>query len=164
MDLPIIMRRIGWICFFALWVPFSTFFIGMIGMPTGEYDWAELPVISRYSILAVGIFFFSSFIFLFGASIVGWYINRSIRAEGVLAEAEVINLQDTGTTINNNPVVRLSLEVRPKNEPSFYADAEQLISRLAIPRYQPGSLIKVWYDPDSQEVALADEDDPQAST
>jgi hypothetical protein len=145
-------------CFFALWIPFGTLFIGMIGMPSGDYDWVELPILSRYSILAVGIFFFATFFFLFGASIVSWYINRSIRAQGILAEAEVINLQDTGTTINNNPVVRLYLEVRPKNAPVFEAEAEQLVSRLDIPRYQPGSTIKVWYDPDNQEVALADPD------
>ncbi len=162
MELPKIMRRIGWICFFTMWLPFGTLFIGMIGMPSGEYDWVELPVLSRYSLLAVGVLFFGSFFFLFGASIVTWYLNRTIRAEGILADAEVINLQDTGTTVNNNPVVRLYLEVRPADEPAFEAEAEQLISRLAIPTYQPGSIIKVWYDPESQDVALADLDETPA--
>ena len=156
MDLPKTMRRLGWISFFIMWVPFITLFIGMIGLPEGSYDWAELPALSRYSLLALGGFFFTTFFFLIGASIAAAILNRQIRATGELAEAEIIQIEDTGTTINNNPVVRFYLEVRPQGRSPFQAEAEQLTSRLHIPAIQPGRTLQVKYDPDTLDVALVD--------
>ncbi len=164
MDLPKLMRRLGWVSFFIMWVPFVTLFIGMIGLPEGSYDWSELPFLARYSLLAVGSFFIATFALLIGSTIATAIINRSIRDKGELAEAEILQIEDTGTTINNNPVVRFYLEVRPRDRSAFQAEAEQLTSRLHLPAIQPGKILQVKYDPDTLDVALVDLDKQLANT
>lgn len=32
------MRKLGWMAFTAMWIPFATMFVGMIGLPEGGYD------------------------------------------------------------------------------------------------------------------------------
>lgn len=152
------MRKYGWLCFTLMWLPFATLFIGMIGMPNGDYAWGELPALTRASLLAVGVLAIASTILLVGASIVSGVENREILKDGQPASAKVLRISDTGTTINNNPVVRLLLEVTPASQPAFQAETERLISRLQIPQIQPGMSVQVKFDPTSHEVALMDED------
>lgn len=151
-----IMRKVGWICFGVMWIPFTTLFIGMIGMPEGSYDIGELPLLARFSLLAVVLLGAMSMILLIGAVLVSSWEARTIRRTGLAARATVLEIYDTGTTINENPVVRLVLEVQPDREPPFQAETEQLIPRLKVPQVQPGMKVRVKYDPDDYGVALLD--------
>lgn len=152
------MRKLGWLAFTLMWLPFTTLMIAMVRMPEGEYAWTELPLLARFSILIGGAFAGAAAILLVGAPIVSGLQNRAVLNQGLPAEAIILKVTDTGTTINNNPVVRLLLEVHPPNQPIFQAEAERLISRLQIPQVQPGAIVQVKYDPASQSVALGDED------
>lgn len=154
---PKLMRRLGWIFFALMWIPFTGIFIGMIGMPDGEYAWSEIPVLTRYSMIGVGVFFVGTFAMQIGAIVVAGVTNAALRKEGIAAEAKILSISDTGTTINQNPVVRLRMEVQPPDGLPFETEAEQLISRLQIPMIQPGMTVPVKYDPDSLDVALVEE-------
>jgi hypothetical protein len=80
---------------------------------------------------------------------------RKIRAVGVPADATVVRIWDTGVTVNDDPVVAFLLEVKPTDRPAFQAETKALVSRLAVPRVQPGAQLKVMYDPnDTTRVAL----------
>jgi hypothetical protein len=80
---------------------------------------------------------------------------RRIRRVGERADAEIVDIWDTGITLNNNPVVGFKLLVRPENSGSYEARTEGLVSRLHIPRIQPGAVIQVAIDPeDRSRVAL----------
>lgn len=150
------MRRLGWISFGLAWIPFTTFFIGMIGMPDGDYAWVELPLLSRGSIVVGGLLFGLSTIMLIGAPMLSGLSNQSVLKNGRPAAAKILSISDTGTTINQNPVVRFTLEVTPSDGMPFQAEAEQLISRLQVPSVQPGAMVEVMYDPDTKSVALVD--------
>jgi len=150
------LRKLGWGLFGLMWVPFACIFIGMIGMPNGSYDWVELPALTRYAMVAVGILAGASMLLLFGSAFLGMAMNRGIQARGIPALARVLEIHDTGTTVNQNPLVRLVLEVQPDHAPPFEAETERLISRLQVPEVQPGEVVLVKYDPESGEVALAD--------
>jgi hypothetical protein len=64
-------------------------------------------------------------------------------------------LIDTGTTINNDPVVEFILEVTPPDGKPYEAHAKGLVSRLDIPAVQPGRIFPVKYDPQNpMRVAL----------
>ncbi len=158
MKVPQMMRRIGRLCFMLMWIPFVTLFIGMIGMPDGSYSWEELPALTQYSIVIGGVLMIASLILQVGAPIMAGIINQSILSRGLPAEAAILKITDTGMTINQDPVVRLLLEVRPENEPAFQAEAERLIPRLQVPEIQPGVMLRVKYDPSSRDVALLDAD------
>jgi hypothetical protein len=158
------MRKWGWRAFYLMWLPFAGIFIGMIGLPSGDYAWSELPLLARDSIIATGCFMVISTLCLVGAPLVDGLQNRSLLADGQPAEAKILKVWDTGTTINNNPVVRMLLEVHPPGGALFQAEAERLIPRLQVPQIQPGALVQVKYDPNSQAVALVSEDPAAQAT
>jgi hypothetical protein len=75
--------------------------------------------------------------------------------DGTPAQATILRIWDTGTTINDNPVVGFLLEVRPQNLPAYQAESKSMIPRLSISQFQPGATIPVKIDPQNQaRVAL----------
>jgi hypothetical protein len=70
-----------------------------------------------------------------------------IIATGKPATAKILQLKDTGITINQDPVAEFVLEVYPANGRPFQARTQALISRLEIPLAQPGRIVPVRYDP-----------------
>jgi hypothetical protein len=71
--------------------------------------------------------------------------KKKILAEGIQGRAVVINVQDTGMTINDNPRVKLTLQVQPEGDVPFEVTKKQTVSRVAIPRI--GDEFIVRYDP-----------------
>jgi hypothetical protein len=71
------------------------------------------------------------------------YVNRI----GEPAEAVVLDISDTGITINDNPKVRLKLKVYPKDREPYEAAVSQVISRVTIPRL--GDRVYVKFDPNN---------------
>jgi hypothetical protein len=71
--------------------------------------------------------------------------KKKILADGIQARAVVINVQDTGMTINDNPRVKLTLQVQPEGEVPFEATKKTTVSRVSIPRI--GDEFIVRYDP-----------------
>jgi len=64
---------------------------------------------------------------------------------GLEATAEVIGVQDTGATVNNNPVVMLQLKVTSSVGTQFDTSGQTMVSRIAVPR--AGDKIKIKYNP-----------------
>jgi len=150
-------RKLGWLFFALMWIPFIGIFVGMSGMPEGSYDWGELPLITRYSLIAVGIFMALSMISLFGGMAFGASRNRSLLEHGQSAEATILEVKPTGTTVNNYYLgMSFLLDVQPLNEPPFQAWAERLVPMHMMAQYQNGSVIEVKFDPNTQAVAIPD--------
>jgi hypothetical protein len=86
----------------------------------------------------------------------GTAVAKELQERGVAAPAAILRLWDTGITVNQDPVVGLEVEVRPADRPPYKATiAKSLISRLDIPRFQPGQVIPVRFDPqDPTRVAI----------
>ncbi len=65
---------------------------------------------------------------------------------GVEGSAEVVAIEDTGTLINMNPVVKLTLKVTPSvpGMPPFETVGQTAVSKIAIPR--KGETIKIKYN------------------
>lgn len=76
---------------------------------------------------------------------------------GPQATAKVLQYMPLGPTVNgNNPAVNLILEVYPPSGTAFTAQAEGIvIAEASVPKYQPGQMITVRYDPfDQTKVAV----------
>jgi hypothetical protein len=83
-------------------------------------------------------------------------------AQGLLksgrpAEATILSMWDTGTTVNNSPMVGFRLQVRPPGGGAPYdVDVKQLVNRLEIAQYQPGAVVRVMvHQTDANKVAIA---------
>ena len=77
--------------------------------------------------------------------------NKKKQAEdlfqnGARGVGTVVSVQDTGTTINDNPRVKMTFRVEPiDGSPAFDAEKKTTVSRVEIPRQ--GDRYPVWYDP-----------------
>src|SRR3954471_19385167 len=67
--------------------------------------------------------------------------------DGTPAQATILRIWDTGTTINDNPVVGFLLEVRPQNQQAYQAETKSMIPRLSVSQFQPGAVVPVKFDP-----------------
>jgi hypothetical protein len=72
-------------------------------------------------------------------------IAQSVAQNGADATAEVLSIVDTGATVNMNPVVVLTLKVKPAAGAEFQTAAQLMVPRIAIPR--AGDKIKIKYNP-----------------
>lgn len=150
------VRKLGRFFFWLMWFPFFTIFLGMMNMPAGSYEWTELPLLTRYSTVATGLLMVLSTLMLIGAPILSSLQNNRLLSDGQPAEAAVLEIHDTGTTVNNNPIVRFVLEVRPPGGTPFEAETERLIPRLQVPQVQSGAIVYVMCDPQTKAVAIVD--------
>jgi hypothetical protein len=66
---------------------------------------------------------------------------------GVTASARVLEVRDSGVSVNDNPQVELLLEVTPKDRAPFQARARKLVPRLNAGLVQPGISAQVIFDP-----------------
>jgi hypothetical protein len=80
--------------------------------------------------------------------------NSKIIEQGKDAEAKILALADTGTRINNNPLVNFTLEVHPQMSSPFQAVVSQTVSVIHLPSYQPGKIVNVKYMPGTNEVTI----------
>jgi hypothetical protein len=84
--------------------------------------------------------------------------TKSLQETGLAAEALILRIWDTGITVNEDPVIGMEVEVRPaEGEPWRAAIEKSLISRLDIPRFQPGQLVHVRFDPQDRSRVGLDE-------
>ena len=88
----------------------------------------------------------------FGAS-----MPPELQAHGVPASAEILELWDTGWTVNDSPVIGMRVRVHPEDRPDFEARIEKTtISRLATGQFQPGNVIPVRFDPQNPALVAVD--------
>lgn len=71
---------------------------------------------------------------------------QELLTAGEPAEATILQIWDTGMTLNEDPVVGFRLEVRSPEGQTWRAETKGVVSRLAIPRIQPGRVVGVRYD------------------
>lgn len=69
------------------------------------------------------------------------------------AEATILSVTDTGVTLQNGLYfqVNFDLEVRPAVGASYMASVKDYVSRVSIAQYQPGTVLRVKYNPAKRE-------------
>lgn len=86
--------------------------------------------------------------------------NRRILKNGEPGSARVLRMFETGVTVNNNPMVKLEVEVTPARGSTYITMTKVLVSRLNPMMYGPGTVVAVKIDPkDQMQVVI----DPSAS-
>ena len=76
-------------------------------------------------------------------------LRKKLEVSGVRAKGLIMNVRDTGVTINDNPVVKLDIQIRP----GVNTIVQKTVSRIAVPR--EGDEIEVLYDPGNPADAVA---------
>ena len=87
------------------------------------------------------------------AALDGLQQQQWLAQNGLDATAEVVMVQDTGSTVNMNPVVLIQMKVTPAAGAPFDVTTQTMVSRIAVPR--AGDKIKIKYNPaNPQQVAV----------
>jgi hypothetical protein len=80
--------------------------------------------------------------------------NR-ILSTGLPAQATISRIWETGTRVNDRPLVGFELQVWPPGGAPYVAQCSMIVSPLAIPRIQPGATVAVKIDrADASKVAI----------
>lgn len=74
--------------------------------------------------------------------------NSGLVKTGVPASAVILDVQDTGVSMNNSMQARLTLQVTPPNRPPFQAVTTTFVNRFQVGMLVPGASLQVKYDPD----------------
>lgn len=72
-------------------------------------------------------------------------LAANLVATGQRCPGEVVSVQDTNVTINDNPRVKITVKAEPPGEEPFNVTKTATVSRVSIPR--PGDRCTVFYDP-----------------
>ena len=101
-------------------------------------------------LLVGGLLFFALIIVVWalGPLVFGHYQAQYVLEHGLPAQAQILDLTDTGTQINNQPLVAITLEVMPPGQPEYTATVKQVVSVLNVGYFSRGNVIPVKYDPD----------------
>jgi hypothetical protein len=78
----------------------------------------------------------------------------ALMANGVVGEARIEQISDTGTTVNDNPQVQLNLTVMIPGCDPYPASLIQVVSRIAIGSFQPGATVPVRVSPDDPQTLM----------
>jgi hypothetical protein len=71
---------------------------------------------------------------------------QAIFATGEPGQARVLAITATGTSLNDNPEVRMQLEVYLAGRAPYRTEYTTIVSLLAIPRVQPGCVLALYVD------------------
>lgn len=74
---------------------------------------------------------------------------QEIEENGTIAEAIILDINETGTFINDLPEVKLQMQVLPEKERNFVAEVKQVLPNSLKSLFRSGSKILVRYDPEN---------------
>jgi hypothetical protein len=106
------------------------------------------------SILMGTLFLVLPFAIVIGTLIFGAIKRRQIEdllAHGKQGMATILSLSDTGTRINNQPRVKLLLEILVPNYKPYRAEKTITLSSIYMSQIQTGSVINVMVDPEQPD-------------
>jgi len=81
--------------------------------------------------------------------------NR-LQKTGLPGIARILEVKDTGVTINNNPQVKLMLEVKNSFGQKYNTQCRVLVSRINPNAFMPGMEVPVKIDPDNEQNVVID--------
>lgn len=79
-----------------------------------------------------------------------------LQKTGIPGTAKILEVKDTGVTINNNPQVKLILEVKNSFGQRYNAQCRVLVSRINPNAYMPGMELPVKIDPKNEQNVVID--------
>jgi hypothetical protein len=79
---------------------------------------------------------------------------QMLMATGLVGQATIDAVNDSGVTINENPQIELALTVTVPGRDPYQASLTQVVSRIAIAGFQPGSTVPVRVSPDDPQVLM----------
>jgi hypothetical protein len=130
---------------------------GSLGMIVGMGAVIATAGSSSYFFTAFILLIFIGMFYLFYRLFFKPMINANrLQKTGLPGTARILEVKDTGVTINNNPQVKLMLEVKNSYGQKYNAQCRVLVSRINPNMFMPGMEIPVLIDPKNEQNVVID--------
>jgi hypothetical protein len=81
---------------------------------------------------------------------------QRLMSDGLVGQATITEVRETGASVNRNPVVEFDLRVLLDGRAPYPVTHRQVVSRLVVGNFAPGAVVPVRVDPgDVGEVMIA---------
>lgn len=140
-----------------MWIPFGFLMVGLIQLPSSVSKntvQENTHAFIEYSLVPLTVCFILTFLCIILSFVISGYQKWQIHKHGKPGKAKILQIYETGSTVNKNPLVGFKLEVYPDSGALFKAEIEQLISRLDVPKFQKGIEVNILYHPKTRHVLL----------
>lgn len=126
--------------------------IGILGGLVGVVvAFMEEPIIG----IVVSVILVFTFGFIYSTVIRPGAVRAKLLKSGTPAQGKIIEVNDTGVTVNQNPQVKLLIEVTPPGRPVYRVETKMIVSRLNAAHYLPGATLGVRVDlNDPRKIAI----------
>lgn len=74
-------------------------------------------------------------------------MKRRLMQEGIEAEAVLLNMEQTGLYVNNQPQIKLQVQVQPPTGRNFVSEIREVLTLIDLSQLRIGSTLKVKYNP-----------------
>ena len=115
------VRRLSWVFFFFMWIALGFVIFAALT------DEDEPPVAALVFFFGMCILFV---ILQFGSFTVGRLEKENIKKKGIPAKALILSISETGTRLNDQPLLQIELEVHPPYDSRFRATVEYVVPDL----------------------------------
>ncbi len=130
---------------------------GLIGLIVGIGAVIATAGSSAPFITILMIVVFGGMFYLFYRLFFKPMINTArLQKTGLPGKATILEVKDTGVTINNNPQVKLMLEVKNSYGQKYNTQCRVLVSRINPNMFMPGMEVPVLIDPKNEQNVVID--------
>lgn len=130
---------------------------GLIGFGVGIAAVIKTTGAMGTGIVIGMVILFGGMFYLFYRLLFKPMINANrLQKTGIPAKARVLEVRDTGVTINNNPQVKLVLEVKNSLGQKYTTQCRVLVSRINPGAYQAGMELPIRIDPKNEMNVVLD--------
>lgn len=74
-------------------------------------------------------------------------MKKRLMREGLEAEAVLLNMEQTGLYVNNQPQIKLQVQVHPPTGRNFVSEIREVLTLIDLSQLRIGSTLKVKYNP-----------------
>lgn len=74
-------------------------------------------------------------------------MKKRLMREGVEAEAVLLNMEQTGLYVNNQPQIKMQVQVQPMTGRNFVSEVREVLTLIDLSQLRIGSTLKVKYNP-----------------
>jgi len=147
--------RINWATMVVAFLPLMAvgavlIFAGLRADPRAMTDDGVLPL--RTFLILLGAFFIGLNTLIGGGMLLSASLRnqRMLRLEktGIRGSAKVLQANETGTYINNQPQVWMELQVELPGRDPYFIEKKMVVPYLQIDQVRPGAVVDVLVNPD----------------
>lgn len=126
--------------------------IGALGFGVGLFSVALSG--QWFSLIIITLVFLLFSFFLWNVALKPQRLRQRLEKSGVQAEARILQVTDTGVTVNNHPQIKLLMEVNSQYSGKYLVETNEVVSRLQMHLFQPGAVIPVLIDPQDKNLIV----------